>query len=226
MKLYYFLFSVFVLSFSTGVIAQNNMYLTAEDSDKEAINILTKSKEVLNKSETLFFDFTFSTKYAGQIPDEQSGILKQKGDMYYLEFGDRTIYCDGKDVRVYQRTQNILEINDLSEESGMVSPKALLDLYESADFVFVLGDNLKLKGKVLNTLMLKPIDKESEFSKINILIDSKSYLPYEIAIMYKDGLKNNIKINEILLNQKIQNSVFKFNEAEHPGVSVEDLRMN
>ncbi len=226
MKLYYFLFLILVLLLSVSVNAQNNMYLTAEDSDAEAIEILTKSKEVLSKSETVFFDFTFSTKYTGQTPDEQSGILKQKGDMYYLEFGDQTIYCDGNDLRVYQRTQNIVEINDLSEDSGMISPKALLDLYESSDFVFVLGENLSLKGKVFNTLMLKPVDKESEFSKIVILINSKSYLPYDIEIMYKDGLKNNIKINEILLNQKFENSVFKFNKADYPGVSVEDLRMN
>ncbi|MEZ4906691.1 MAG: outer-membrane lipoprotein carrier protein LolA [Saprospiraceae bacterium] len=82
------------------------------------------------------------------------------------------------------------------------------------------------KNVNINSILLKPAEKRSDYSKIQILIDNKSMTPTEIKLFYKDGSKTYLKINSLTMNQIIDNNVFIFNKTDHPGVSVEDLRMN
>ena len=53
-------------------------------------------------------------------PTVINGIAKQKGNKYFIESGDKNFYCDGTSLVVWNRTQNIAQINDLSEKSGIL----------------------------------------------------------------------------------------------------------
>jgi outer membrane lipoprotein-sorting protein len=218
--------SIIGLLFLLFQMNAQNQYASTLDSDKEAIAIIEKTKGLFNNAKSLVFDFTFISRIPEYEPTLQSGIAKQKGDMYYLEMGDQTIYCDGKSIKIFMRTQNEVQINDLDEDSGMLTPNTILNSFDTKNYIYVLGEEKTIKKNKCYNLIFKPVDKFSEYSKIETLIDKKTLLPHKIQMFSKDGTRNILKINSVKMNQKIENNVFIFNETDHPGVSVEDLRMN
>lgn len=220
------LFSVIGLFILSIQMNAQNQYSSSSDSDKEAIAILDKTKGLFNNAKSLVFDFTLISRIPEYEPTLQSGIAKQKGNMYYLEMGNQTIYCDGKSIKIYMRTQNEVQINDLDEESGMLTPSTILNSFDNENYIYVLGEDKTVKKNKCYNLIFKPVDKFSEYTKIETLIDKKTLLPHKIQMFYKDGTRNVLEINSVKMNQKIENNVFIFNKADHSGVSVEDLRMN
>lgn len=216
---------VVILLFSYNLNGQNK-YTKGSDSDKDALEVLSKSKAILNNAKSLIFDYTYISRVPEAEPTMQSGIAKQAGIKYYLEIGDRTLYCDGESIMVYSNTQNELQINDFDDEATMQTPADILNSFDTANYIFVIKENMGKNNKKYFNLLLKPLDRYSEYTKIEALIDKKTFMLKSITMNFKDGTKNIIKINSVKLDENIENSVFKFNKADFPGVSIEDLRMN
>ena len=225
MILFKYIFIIFASSLPFLTIAQNR-YLTTSDSDTEALKIMKNAKSELQKASSVLFDYTFTSVIPGSEPTVINGKGVQKGDRYYLEMGNKTLYCDGKKLIVYDNTLNEAQINDITDEEGQLTPGSLLKTFSPDEYIYVLAPDKKQKGKSYYSIVLKPADRYSEYSKIEFTINKKSLLPYEVKMIMKDGIKNILKINSIKMNQDVNNNVFIFNKAEHPGVSVEDLRMN
>ena len=211
--------------FSSSIFAQNK-YLSATDSDKDAIDIINKSKSKLKDTKSLIFDYSFISRQPDSEPVITNGKGMQKGEKYFIEMGDKNLYCDGNSLIVYFNTMNEAQINDMPEESNQMTPSGVLNSFDPEEYIFVLAPDKKEKGKSYYNIILKPQDKYSEYAKIELLIDKNSLLPHKVIMIMKDGTKNILEINSIKMNQDINNNVFIFNKAEHPGVSVEDLRMN
>jgi len=220
---YFLLIMVMPISFMASA---QNKYLTTKDSDAEALNLLDKAKSKLKQASPLHFEYTFTTIVPGSEPEIINGRGIQKNDMYYLEMGEKTLYCDGKKLIVYDNILNEAQINDMPEDDGQLTPEAILNTFSPDEYIYVLAPEKKIKGKSYYDIIIKPQDKYSGYSKIELLIDKKTMLPYMVKMIMKDGTKNILKINSVKMNQDTDNNVFIFNKAEHPGVSVEDLRMN
>lgn len=218
-------FLILLCLMSVSVIAQKQ-YLSIKDSDAEAIKIFNKAKSLIKNAVTVSIEYKMTTYFPDYKPAVINGIAKQKGKKYFIESGDKSFYCDGVSLVVWNRTQNIAQINDMDEKSGLMAPENILKSYDEKKFIFVLGQSVSSNKKTLQQMTLKPVEKRSEYSKIEFLIDKKSGLPEEIKMFMKDGSKTFLKINSVKMNQNLANSVFIFNKAEHPGVSVEDLRMD
>ena len=210
----------------TTISYSQKKYLTTKDSDEEAIDIIKESQRILKEATSLEFDYTYTSRMQGDAPVIINGIGKQKSNKYYIEMGDQTVYCDGKSIVIYFNTNNEAQINDFDEDSGQLTPGAVLNTFGMEDYIYVLSTDKKVKNRNYYHIIFKPVDKLSEYSKVDVLIDKKTFLPYQIKMILRDGTKNILKINSIKMNQKINDNVFIFDNKEHPGVSVEDLRMN
>ena len=218
-------FTLIMVTFSTVTFSQNK-YLTTKDSDKEAIDIIKETQRILKEAASIEFDYTYTSRAKDDAPVIINGIGKQKSNKYYIEMGDQTIYCDGKSIVVYHNTNNEAQINDLDEDSGQLTPGAILNTFDTESYIYVLATDRKIKNKAYYNIIFKPVDKYSEYIKVDVLIDKKTFLPYQIKMLMKDGKRNILKINSIKMNQKINDNVFIFDSNKHPGVFVEDLRMN
>ncbi len=203
-----------------------NTYTSASDSDKEAIKILNKTKDVLNNSKSIIFEYSLLVRMPEMEPQVTNGIAKQKGDKYYIEIGDKMLYCNGENVQVYSQTQNELQINDIDEDGGMLTPASVLNLFGEDGYIFVLGKEKKINRKKYYNLIFKPVERFSEYIKIEALIDKISFLPYKIKMLYRDGTKNILDINSAKINLVLDDNIFSFDKNKHPDVSIEDLRMN
>ena len=216
---------LFVLS-GLCLTAQPKQYLTTKDSDLEAIQLFNRSKSILNNAETIEIQYSMTLHYPDAEPQMMIGGAKQKGRMYFIDSGDRNIYCDGKSLVVWHRTQNVAQINDIDESAGIMTPEGLLKSYDEKKYIFMMAEPVTRKGNRIHKIILKPEERRSEYTKIEIMIDEKTSLPNEIKLFMKDGSRSFLKINSIQLNQKIKNNVFIFNPAAHSGVTVEDLRID
>ena len=216
---------IFILVLSINTMVAQKQYLTVKDSDKEALDLWKKSKNKLETANTLVLDFKMTIQQVDMKPEIINGIAKQKAQKYFIEAGNQYYYCDGTSLILYKKVENIAQINSLDENSGNVfTPSSLLKQFDDKKFIFVME---QIKGKSdVRSVLLKPTEKRSEYSKIQLLINSKTLIPSDIKIFNKDGSRTFIKINSMTLNQNIENNVFIFNKTDHPGVSVEDLRMD
>jgi len=224
MKKKYILVILMLLSIN-GLIAQKT-YTSTKDSDNEAIKILNKTKEILKKSKTSIFDYSLVISIPDSEPQVTNGVAKQKGNKFYIEMGDKTIYCNGENIQIYSQIQNEVQINDIDEESGLMTPSSILNLFDEDNYIFILSRDKQVNKKKYYNLIFKPTDKFSEYTKVEALIDKKTLLPFKIKMFYKDGSRNTLDIESVSLNKALDDNVFSFKVQDHPGVSVEDLRLD
>ncbi len=226
MKKKYFLLTIVLFGLMSNAVLAQKTYTSTSDSDKDALRIFDKTKGVLKNAKTTIFDYSLVIALPEEGPQVTNGVAKQKGEKFYIEMGDKTIYCNGRDVRIYSQIQNEVQINDLDEDSGLLTPSTILNLFDKDSYIFILGIEKKINKKKYYNLIFKPTEKFSEYTKIEALIDKKSFLPYRIKMFYKDGTKNTLDIESALINKAIDDSVFSFDKQKHPDVSVEDLRID
>ncbi|MEM9546510.1 MAG: outer membrane lipoprotein carrier protein LolA [Bacteroidota bacterium] len=209
------------LGFSQAIAAQ-------EKSDPAAKKILDKLKAEYDTYNSLEVDFELLLELPQQEAEEQNGKVIQQGDNYKLELDDRAIYSNGEYVWLHIKKNNEVQINDaeMDDESAMMSPKDMLQLYESGEFFYAITAEPLLDGKKVTQIEFKPMDRDSEFSKMALYVDKKSDKMAQMKVFSKDGGRYTLKINDITANKKYEPGMFVFDESKFPGVHVEDLRID
>ena len=209
------------LGFSQAITAQ-------EKSDPAAKKILDKLKAEYDTYKSLEVDFELLLELPQQEAEEQNGKVIQQGDKYKLELDDRAIYSDGEYVWLHIKKNNEVQINDaeMDDESAMMSPKDMLQLYESGEFFYAITAEPLLNGKKVTQIEFKPMDRDSEFSKMALYVDKKSDKMAQMKVFSKDGGRYTLKINDITPNKKYAPNIFVFDESKFPGIHVEDLRID
>ena len=207
-----------ILGATRGAFAQ---YLSAKDSDKEALALLTKAGEAFNKGNTQV-KFTLKTSFPGQEQQVSEGILYRGGKNYRLELKDYHIISDGTTRWVYMKGRN--EVNIYNEASGQdwISPQDFLQLHKSSDLVFTLISS-KPEASVIDVKPLK--GKFDEYSKFTVGIKNGS-LNY-IKALSSDGSRQEMTIASVTTPATWDaNKLFTFQKESYPGVYVEDLRLD
>jgi len=164
----------------------------------------------------------------GQEAETQKGNVIQQGEMYKLDIDDRAIYSNNEFVWVHVKKNNEVQINDadMDEEANMLSPKDMLNLYESGEFVYMISGEPLLDGKKVTQIDFKPLDRDSEFSKMVLYVDKKTQEMAQMKVFSKDGGRYTLKINDIVPNKKYGIDVFTFDASKYPGIHEEDLRID
>lgn len=220
-----YLFAIFIVSVFAQKSLSQNQFLSTKDSDKNAIALWKKSKNIFESAKTVALTYKMTNYLPETKPVIFNGIAKQKGQQFYVEVGDKYYYCDGKSLVVLNRTQKIAQINSLDSKSNAITPSMIMKHFDPSRFVYMQEMSAKPNEKT-KKVVLKPVEKRSEYTKVEFLIDAKTNMLVEVRMFNKDGSRTFIEINNVKLNQNIDNNVFIFNKADHPGVSVEDLRMD
>ena len=208
-------FSIILLSMiiSLGVIGQN----------KKADEIINKVSKKANSFESFKVNFTFEIDgpdMDGKESDE--GILIVKGDKYILDIAGQKVICDGETIWTYLQDAAEVQINEVEEEDGAITPSNIFTFY---------SDNYKSKfikedvseGKTIQIIELKPsIDRN--YSKVELYIDKAETMLSRVMIFDKNGGTINYIIDEFQSNIPVEDSEFIFKETDYPGVDVIDMR--
>lgn len=211
----------------TGSIGQGT-FSKVGDSDPEAKRILDKIKKEYDGFKSISVDFDLVLSLPEQEEEIQKGYLKQKGEKFVAKIADQEIFCNGKSIWVHLISNNEVQINDFDPEESedMLSPKDMLRIYEKGDYIYAITDEEIVKGKRLTLIEFKPTDRNSEYIKMRLAVDTKANRVYSVKVFSRDGSRYTLKVNNLKANPVLDESVFAFDKSKYPGVRVEDLRID
>lgn len=199
-----------------------------EQSDPEATKILDKLKKKYDSFSSMEADFTLEMKLSGQETETQKGKIVQSGEMYYLSLDDQEIYNNGTYVWIHMKSNKEVQLSeaDFDEEGEIMSPKDMLRVYESNEYIYAITDERTENGSKVTDIEFKPLDRDSEYIKMRISINRKDNMMKKIAIFARDGSRYTVNLDNIESNKTYDDKIFAFDKAAWPGVHVEDLRID
>lgn len=196
--------------------------------DPEAKKIVDKLKKKYAKYQSLEAEFDLTIELPESDTEVQKGRVGQSGDKYFLVLDNQEIYSDGESVWVYLKDIQEVQWNnaETDEEDNFLSPKDMLQIYESDDLIYAITETHQEKGVPYTTIEFKPKSLDSEYSKMRLVVNTDSYQMASLKVFAKDGSRFTLKINNITPGKQFAATDFVFDPKAHPGVYVEDLRID
>ncbi len=226
MRIFIIIFSFFLASYS---YAQKNQFTKASDSDPKAKAILDKLKKEYQSSKAMEISFDLNIEMPGRGKEKQTGKFIQQGKKFALTSTDQEVFCDGKTVWLYIKANKEVQINNFEEGDQndlMMTPSQMMRMYESGKYVYAITGNEKENGKDATLIEFKPLDKNSEYSKLRLAVDVKSNRVVSMRVFSKDGSRFIMMVKNTLINKNYNAETFVFNKSKYPGIRVEDLRID
>ena len=190
-----------------------------------------KAKAILDKASAKMKGYTSLTiKFNVKIttvdsddPINQKGNIQIKDGMYKLDMTDQEVYNDGKTITTFLKEDNECYNSDVDEaDEDFISPEELLTIWEDG-YKFKYGGETDYAKEKCDIIFLYPTNpKESKFHTIKLIINKEKKQVVWIHLRGKDGSKMTYKLLELTKDLEMDDSIFKFNPAEHPGVECYD----
>lgn len=210
---------LFGLTLSTSGKAQ---YLSAKDSDPEAVKVLTRASDGFN-SNNVKLNFSLKITAPGSAAETEEGVLFQSAKSYRLELKDYIIMSNGTLRWVYLKGPNEVNIYNESNGQDWISPQDFLHLYNSKDLVFTLITNKPDGTAIIDAKPLK--GRFDSYAKFTIGIKN-GVLSYIYALS-NDGTRQEMSISNVTNPASWDAAkLFTFQKEAFPGVHVEDLRLD
>ena len=211
--------------FGTSLFAQ-----TADQADPAAKRILDRLKAKYEDYKTLEADFTLILEFPEEEADEQRGSIQQSGEKFKLDMAQQMLISDGETVWLYLKNNQEVQINkaefDEEEMEGFMSPKDFVGMYESGKFAYVLVDERPENGRIIQQIEFKPLDRDSEYSKLRMTIDRDKQEVLRLKAFSKDGSRYTFRMDKLRPNVALSDSDFIWKTSICPDCYVEDLRID
>lgn len=223
MKLKLFLNIFLLLVILPAIQAQKTPEI--EISDPKAVNLLNKVSDKLSKAENYGADFIITIEYPEEDPLVRKGSMIQEGTKYFVDLQDQTFTCDGSSVWVHQLAQQEIQITDAEEgNEGFNNPSDFLSIYEKEEFIFGIMNSYNQGKHKIKEIEFKPLETDSEFFKVRIVLNESLLEIREVITFYKNGSQFKLHVDKWKLNVPSTPGLFQFDASKFPGVHVEDLR--
>jgi len=218
------LFSCLILILILQSVNAQSSY--TDNSDPEAIKILDVIHEDYNRYDAHKIDFDIIIELPGQGKEVQQGSLIQAGEKFVLDMPEQHIISDNTTAWVHLKSINEVQINDANfdEDDEFLSPSNLMKLHHSDKYIFALFNKFSENGVQVTQIECKPIDSDSEFSKIRLTINEKTKFLVRVKVFSKDGSRYTMNINNHKKNYSVNAKTFSFDENNYKGAMIEDLR--
>ena len=217
---------LFFCSFNIVAFAQN--YTSVADSDPEAKAILDKIKKQQESYTSVEAAFTLDIEIPEQPKEVQKGIIAQQGDKYNLQLGTYSVISDGSAIWMILHNNKEVQINDIpdEEDESILTPQSLFSIYEKGNFVYILANEFhdKTIGKNVQQIEFKPIDRDSEYTKLRLTVEKGTTNVQNIKAFSRDGSRYTFTFNKISPNKTFTASHFSFDKSKYKDYYVEDLR--
>lgn len=193
------------------------------------------SKEILDKLsakaktfKTITSDFTSTLKNpkAG-INQTHTGSVKIKGSKYYVNMGDYQIWCDGKTVWNYNKSDNSVTIDDLADvKDGGFDPSEMFTIWEKNFKHEMKNANALEDGLNCYHIALNPNDvKNKSYHTISLSIDKAKMEVFKVEVKTRENATITYKIKNFKTTTDLPDGDFTFGKSKFPGVTEVDNRI-
>lgn len=158
---------------------------------------------------------------------KSTGLIKIKGDKYYMESMGTKVYFDGKTMWNYLVDDKEVTITtpDTSEEDFVENPAKIFTFYNH-DFKYVLVGESKFDIGWTYEIDLFPKDLSQPYSRFKLFTRKDNDDIYMISAIGKNGINYTVYLKNIKYDETIPDSQFTFDPSKHKKVEVEDMRFN
>jgi len=215
--------------FTTVGFAQKQDFTKSGDSDpvaEEILNRISKKYEAYKSMEA-----TFSLEI--EVPEEgteiQTGKMKVQGDKFNVDFGNISMISNGVDFWFHTKRSKEVQLNNASEieeDEEMISPKDFFNFHKKGKYLYALVNENFEKGIAIQQIEFKPLDEDSEYSKIRMTIAKKTNTVKRVKVFSKDGSNFILTIDKLTPNKTFTKADFTFDKSKNPDVNIEDLRID
>jgi len=149
---------------------------TRSEKDPKAKVTLDLMKKRYESFSSLEIPFSLEMEIPEQSKQVQKGQFIRKGVKYKFVMEQQTVLCDGKSLWVILPKEKEVQINDMpdiADKEDILSPDALFNIYKRKDLTFFVLKEYVEKGKTLQQIGFKPIDKMADYSKLELILDKK-----------------------------------------------------
>ncbi len=222
-NLVFLIFGISVVGYS-----QSNTMTTKSDSDPKAKVILDKLKKQFDTYRSLELNFEFQLEMPGKPIETQKGKLIQDGIKYAIVMKDQEIYADGKQTWLYLKNKKEVQISDFDDSGSdmFLSPKQMLSLYQTGDYVYSILEERKVGKTTYSDIEFKPLKSNSDFTKLRLTVDKTANKFVTLRVFLRDGSRYLLKMDSLIPNKKYTPDAFVMNLKDLKGVHIEDLRMD
>lgn len=181
-------------------------------ADAKAGEILDKAIANLSDKDGIRVDFVGT----------ENGFLLLKGEKFYLNSNRLQSWYDGKTQWSYMADAGEVNIsNPTSEELQGINPYFILKGYRNNYNYSYKGNLMKNGVKGHEIILTSKGANNREIIRMNI---SNIGHPMSIRIEQNGQAVSDINIISFKDNQKLEDSMFRFNQSLYPGVETIDLR--
>jgi outer membrane lipoprotein carrier protein len=216
MKKMLFLMALTILGTYTTLQAQTS---------KEILDKLSAKAKTF-KSITSDFTSTLNNPKAG-VNKTNNGSVKIKGSKYYVNMGDFQIWCDGKTVWNYNKSDNSVTIDNLSDiKDGGFDPSEMFTIWEK-DFSHEMKNaSATLDGVACYEINMYPFSpKGKSYHTITMLIDKAKMEVRQVQVKTRENATVTYKIKNFKTTTDIPDADFGFSKAKFPGAEEIDNRL-
>lgn len=196
--------------------------------DVQATKDLKQIKSIYQQSFASKMDFDLVIDFPEQEPIVQQGYMIQSKDSFRIALDQQILISDGITMWVYIPDNEEVQVYDAKsaeDDPNSLKPNDLFKIYDNPNFDYVFQGNINQGKKVLSIIEFKPLDKDSEFSKVRLSYGKHSKEVSTIKVFNKDGSRYTLKIKSNTQAKSLDRSTFVFDTKKHPNVSVEDMRL-
>ncbi|MBA7541084.1 Outer-membrane lipoprotein carrier protein [subsurface metagenome] len=202
------------------------IYTLKAQQDPEAKKILDRVAEKTKNYSTIQADFELiiENRRENKIT-KTTGLIKIKGDKYYMESMGSKVYFDGSTLWTFQEDINEVTISapDPDDDDFVENPSEIFDFY-NRDLKYQLTGEVKLEEGWMHTIDLFPKNLQQPYSRFKVLIKKDTDELFLITAVGKDGIDYSASITNTKYNENLEDSIFKFYPEKYKGIEVIDLR--
>ena len=208
------------------VMAITGMLTTAQaQTSKEVLDKLSAKAKTF-KSISADFTSTLNNQKAG-VNKTNNGSVKIKGSKYYVNMGDFQIWCDGKTVWNYNKSDNSVTIDNLADvKDGGFDPSEMFTIWENEFSHEMKNTNATSDGVPCYEVNMYPFDpKKKSYHTIIMMIDKAKMEIKNVTVRTRENATITYKIKNFKTSTEIVDSEFVFNKTKFPGVDEVDNRL-
>lgn len=194
-------------------------------NDNKAVTILKASADALKANKGIEAKFILAeTDAEDDIVYTFKGILKIKGEKFYIEVPEARIWYNGKDQWVWLNNSDEVNLSNPSKDETLaLNPVTLLELYKyGAKVKYVTRQSIN--GKEIDVIDINPGKTELPWVKIVAMIDRNTNFPYSISMIDQNNTKTNIVFDKPVKDINLQIHEFEFDRKKFPKPEIIDLR--
>lgn len=206
------------------VLSANLVGLSQQDpAAKEILDrVAQKNKQFTSiQSE---FELIIENRREDQV-STSSGIIKIKGEKYYLESMGTKVFFNGTTLWSYMEDVNEVTITEPNQEEDdlIENPIKIFDFY-NRDFKYRLVGEAKLDEGWMYEIDLFPNNLEQPYSRFKIFISRDTEELHMLKAVGKDGIDYTASLKNMKYNEELPDSEFEFDPSKYKGIEIIDLR--